>query len=85
MPNKLPLAAIRATRDIQEHNLSDGYMIGLYNGLEICLATFEDREPLFKENVFKTKTEASERTPLEKEQDKELYGETTTPIGPTEC
>jgi hypothetical protein len=29
--------------------LSDSYNLGLYNGMELCLATLQDREPKFQE------------------------------------
>jgi len=40
---------IKNMRDIQKDNLIDGYMVGLYNGLELALATIENREPIFEE------------------------------------
>jgi len=34
---------------IQEKMLTDDYMVGLYNGMEIALATIEKREPKYKD------------------------------------
>ena len=39
----------------QEEHLTDGYMVGLYNGLELALATMEDRECQYKDNPFREK------------------------------
>jgi hypothetical protein len=42
---------LKRLHDIQLQNISDqsdDYMIGLYNGLELVLSIFEDRDPEFK-------------------------------------
>ena len=36
---------------IQGKCLTDNYMIGMYNGLEVALASLEDREGIFKETI----------------------------------
>jgi hypothetical protein len=33
----------------QKDNLTDSYMFGLYNGLELALATIEGRDPIYEE------------------------------------
>ena len=33
---------------MQEQNIVDDYTCGLHNGIEICLAAMEEREPDFK-------------------------------------
>lgn len=36
---------IRMLKEMQEQNIVDDYTCGLYNGIEICLAAMEEREP----------------------------------------
>jgi hypothetical protein len=43
--------AIKSVKDVQSlqcQSLTDDYMIGLYNGLEMALAIMEEREPNFE-------------------------------------
>lgn len=42
---------IRMLKEMQEQNIVDDYTCGLYNGIEICLAAMEEREPDFKSCV----------------------------------
>lgn len=42
---------IRMLKEMQEQNIVDDYTCGLHNGIEICLAAMEDREPDFKSCV----------------------------------
>lgn len=36
---------IRMLKDMQEQNVTDDYSCGLCNGIELCLAAMEEREP----------------------------------------
>lgn len=38
---------IRMLKEMQEQNIVDDYTCGLHNGIEICLAAMEEREPEF--------------------------------------
>lgn len=38
---------IRMLKEMQEQNIVDDYTCGLHNGIEICLAAIEEREPEF--------------------------------------
>lgn len=38
-------------KEMQEQNIVDDYTCGLHNGIEICLAAMEDRQPDFKSCV----------------------------------
>lgn len=42
---------IRMLKEMQEQNIVDDYTCGLHNGIEICLAAMEEREPNFKSCV----------------------------------
>ena len=47
---------IKRMRDIQRESVTDGYMQGLYNGLEFALSIVESREPIFLDaDVYKDK------------------------------
>ncbi len=49
---KPPIEAIRDLMKVQgaQGNWdADPYMHGMYNGMELCFAILEDREPVFKE------------------------------------
>lgn len=39
---------IRMLKEMQEQNIVDDYTCGLHNGIEICLAAMEEREPEFR-------------------------------------
>lgn len=39
--------SIGQLRGIQEQNIGDDYSCGLYNGIELCMAIIEEREPVF--------------------------------------
>lgn len=43
------LDKLKSMKNIQADSLTDDYMVGLYNGLELAIATIEDREPSYKE------------------------------------
>ena len=49
-------------RDVQSDSLVDGYMVGLYNGIEHSLAILEKREPEYRENTFPS-FEAKRKSP----------------------
>lgn len=38
---------IRMLKEMQEQNVTDDYSCGLCNGIELCLAAMEEREPEF--------------------------------------
>lgn len=40
-------SSIKQLRGIQEQNIGDDYSCGLYNGIELCMAVIEEREPVF--------------------------------------
>ena len=42
---------IQMLKEMQEQNIVDDYTCGLHNGIEICLAAMEDRQPDFKSCV----------------------------------
>lgn len=42
---------IRMLKEMQEQNVTDDYSCGLCNGIELCLAAMEEREPDFKSCV----------------------------------
>lgn len=45
-----PFWEIRDLKDVQEKSaLQDDYNLGLYNGIELCLAILEKREPKYKD------------------------------------
>ena len=44
---KTKLETIKMLKEIQEQNIVDDYTCGLHNGIEICLAAMEEREPEF--------------------------------------
>ena len=48
------LEHIKTLKNVQEQNLEDDYMIGLYNGMEIAVAILEDRKPVYKSCINKT-------------------------------
>ena len=39
---------IRMLKEMQEQNIVDDYTCGLHNGIEICLAAMEERDPEFR-------------------------------------
>lgn len=39
--------SIKQLRGIQEQNIGDDYSCGIYNGIELCMAIIEEREPVF--------------------------------------
>ena len=45
------LGTIKMLKEMQEQNIVDDYTCGLHNGIEICLAAIEDRQPDFKSCV----------------------------------
>ena len=47
---------IRMLKEMQEQNIVDDYTCGLHNGIEICLAAMEEREPDFKSCVKEPET-----------------------------
>lgn len=53
---KTKLETIKMLKEMQEQNIVDDYTCGLHNGIEICLAAMEDREPDFKVCMKEPKT-----------------------------
>lgn len=49
--HKTAYNTIRMLKEMQEQNIVDDYTCGLHNGIEICLAAIEEREPDFKSCV----------------------------------
>lgn len=48
---KSKLKELKNLRKIQKENITAGkdeYMVGLYNGIELCVASMEEREPVFE-------------------------------------
>lgn len=39
--------SIGQLRAMQEQNIGDDYSCGIYNGIELCMAIIEEREPVF--------------------------------------
>lgn len=50
---------IQMLKEMQEQNIVDDYTCGLHNGIEICLAAMEEREPEFR--TFTKETEVIEK------------------------
>lgn len=48
------LEHIKTLKNVQENNLEDNYMVGLYNGMELAVAILEDRKPVYKSCTNKT-------------------------------
>lgn len=48
------LEEIKTLKNVQENNLEDNYMVGLYNGMELAIAIFENRKPKYKSCINKT-------------------------------
>lgn len=56
------LEEIKTLKNVQEHNLEDNYMVGLYNGMELAVAILEDRKPKYKSCVNKTEVIETKET-----------------------
>lgn len=58
--------SIKQLKGIQEQNIGDDYSCGVYNGMELCMAIIEEREPVFatydSEPVNIEQSEKLERT-----------------------
>lgn len=58
--------SIKQLRGMQEQNIGDDYSCGVYNGIELCMAIIEEREPVFatydSEPVNIEQSEKLERT-----------------------
>lgn len=39
--------SIKQLKEMQEQNIGDDYSCGVYNGIELCMAIIEEREPVF--------------------------------------
>ena len=48
------LEEIKTLKNVQENNLEDNYMVGLYNCMELAIAIFENRKPKYKSCINKT-------------------------------
>ena len=44
---KQKIEQIKTQKSVQAQNLTDDYMVGCYNGMELALAILEEREPEF--------------------------------------
>lgn len=49
--HKERLKNIKEIKNVQKKNLTDDYMVGLYNGMEFALAIMENREPVYETNI----------------------------------
>lgn len=38
---------VNMLREMQKQNITDDYSCGIYNGIEMCMAVVEEREPVF--------------------------------------
>lgn len=58
--------SIKQLKGTQEQNIGDDYSCGIYNGIELCMAIIEEREPVFatydSEPVNIEQSEKLERT-----------------------
>ena len=58
--------SIKQLKEMQEQNICDDYSCGIYNGIELCMAIIEEREPVFatydSEPVNIEQSEKLERT-----------------------
>mgnify|MGYP005850694811 FL=1 len=58
--------SIKQLKGMQEQNIGDDYSCGIYNGIELCMAIIEEREPVFatydSEPVNIEQSEKLERT-----------------------
>ena len=58
--------SIKQLKRMQEQNIGDDYSCGIYNGIELCMAIIEEREPVFatydSEPVNIEQSEKLERT-----------------------
>lgn len=50
---------INMLKDMQEQNVTDDYSCGVRNGIELCLAAMEEREPEFR--IFTKEPEVIEK------------------------
>lgn len=50
---------VNMLKDMQEQNVTDDYSCGVRNGIELCLAAMEEREPEFR--TFTKETEVIEK------------------------
>lgn len=59
-------SSIKQLKGMQEQNIGDDYSCGIYNGIELCMAIIEEREPVFatydSEPVNIEQSEKLERT-----------------------
>lgn len=58
--------SIKQLKGMREQNIGDDYSCGVYNGIELCMAIIEEREPVFatydSEPVNIEQSEKLERT-----------------------
>ena len=55
------LGEAKNLKEIQGENLTDEYMRGLYNGMELILSIFESREPRYANAESQAKDKAIEQ------------------------
>lgn len=56
------LEHIKTLKNVQENNLEDNYMVGLYNGMELAVSILEDRKPKYKSCINKTEVIETKET-----------------------
>ena len=56
------LEQIKILKNVQENNLDDNYMVGLYNGMELAVSILEDRKPKYKSCINKTEVIETKET-----------------------
>lgn len=56
------LEHIKILKNVQENNLEDNYMVGLYNGMELAVSILEDRKPKYKSCINKTEVIETKET-----------------------
>lgn len=61
--------SIKQLKGMQEQNIGDDYSCGIYNGIELCMAAIEEREPVFA-------TYDSEPVNIENEEQEKTVGRT---------
>lgn len=61
--------SIKQLKGMQEQNIGDDYSCGIYNGIELCMAVIEEREPVFA-------TYDSEPVNIENEEQEKTVGRT---------
>lgn len=53
MLNTKKIVSIKNAKNLQSIMLSDDYMVGVYNGLELAQSILENREPIYKNSNYR--------------------------------